>query len=38
MAFYMTSYVDIAVPQKSLFLHTFSYDLSACSVLKEWRH
>ena len=27
----------ITIPQKSLFLHTFSWDLSLFSVLKEWR-
>ena len=27
----------ITNPQKSLFLHTFSWDLSLFSVLKEWR-
>ena len=28
---------DITNPQKSLFLHTFTWDLSLFSVLKEWR-
>ena len=28
---------DIKIPQKSLFLHTFSWDLSLLSALKEWR-
>ena len=27
----------ITMPQKSLFLFTFSWDLSLFSVLKEWR-
>ena len=26
----------ITIPQKSLFLHTFSWDLSLFSVLMEW--
>ena len=26
----------IAISEKSLFLRTFSWDLSLCSVLKEW--
>ena len=48
MAFYLTSCIDwlncnvlsfsdgITIPQKSLFLETFSWDLSLFSVLKEW--
>ena len=27
---------NITIPQKTLFLHTFSLDLSLFSVLKEW--
>ena len=27
----------ITIPQKSLFSHTFSWDLSLFSVLEEWR-
>ena len=28
---------DITIPQKSLFLHTFSWELSLMYVPKEWR-
>ena len=33
----LSFFEDIAIPQKSLFLHTFSWDLSLFSALKEWR-
>ena len=28
----------ITIPQKSLFLYTFSWDWSLFSIIKEWRH
>ena len=27
----------ITIPQKPLFLHTFSWDLSLFAILKEWK-
>ena len=28
---------SITIPQRSLLLHTFSWDLNLFSILKEWR-